>query len=90
MHRRFLVPSFLLAALAATAAAQSPLTTTFASSTFLAATTGVTVYFDLDVNVAVDVNQIDANFYGAAGPQVRIEVWGRTGTHVGNNTSNSG
>jgi hypothetical protein len=77
-------------ALAGAAAAQSPLTTTFTSSTFLAATTGVTVYFDLDVGTAVDVNRIDANFYGAAGPQVRIEVWGRAGTHVGNNSSSSG
>lgn len=76
--------------LAAAAAAQSPLTTTFTSSTFLAASTGVTVYFDLDVRTAVDVQQIDANFYGAAGPQVRIEVWLRNGTHVGNNSSNAG
>jgi hypothetical protein len=71
-------------------AAQSPLTTTFASSTFLAATTGVTVYFDLNVRTAVQINQIDVNFFGAAGPQVRIEVWTRNGTHIGNNTSNVG
>ena len=83
---RFLLPF----ACALPLAAQSPLTTTFVSSTFLAATTGVTVYFDLDVNTAIDVNQIDANFYGAAGPQVRIEVWGRVGTHVGFNTSAAG
>lgn len=85
--RTSLVASFLFAA---SLAAQSPLTTTFTSSTFLAATTGVTVYFDLDVNTAVDVQQIDANFYGAAGPQVHIEVWGRNGTHIGNNTSSAG
>jgi hypothetical protein len=91
MHRTlaFLVMP-CIAALTAGAAAQSPLTTTFVSSTFLAATTGVTVYFDLAVNTAVDVNRIDANFYGAAGPQVRLEVWGRNGTHIGNNSSNSG
>jgi hypothetical protein len=87
MPRAFL----LCAALAAPfAIAQSPLTTTFASSTFLAATTGVTVYFDLDVRAGVQINQMDVNFYGAAGPQVRIEIWVRNGTHVGNNTSNSG
>lgn len=84
--------STLLAAalLVQAAAAQSPLTTTFASSTFLAATTGVTVYFDLDVRAGVQINQMDVNFYGAAGPQVRIEIWVRNGTHVGNNSSNAG
>ena len=82
-----LLSSLLLAGMAS---AQSPLTTTFASSTFLAATTGVTVYFDLDVLTAVDISQIDANFYGAAGPQVYIEVWTFNGTHVGNNTSSNG
>ena len=81
---------FATMCLATVAAAQSPLTTTFVSSTFLAATTGVTVYFDLDVVTAVDVNTIDANFYGASGPQVRIEVWGRNGTHIGNNSSSAG
>lgn len=86
MHARFAVPFLLAASLAA----QSPLTTTFTSSTFLAATTGVTVYFDLDVVSAVDVHQLDANFYGAAGPQVRVEVWGRLGTHIGNNSSSLG
>lgn len=79
-----------LAVLAGSLAAQSPLVTTFTSSTFLAATTGVTAYFDLDVRTGVSVNRIDANFFGAAGPQVRIEVWTRSGTHVGNNTSNAG
>jgi hypothetical protein len=83
---RFLVPL----ACALPLAAQSPLTTTFVSSTFLAANTGVTVYFDLDVSTAIDIHQIDANFYGAAGPQVRVEVWGRIGTHVGFNTSATG
>lgn len=77
-------------ALTAAVSSQSPLTTTFTSSTFLAATTGVTVYFDLDVRTAVDIAQIDANFYGAAGPQVRIEVWVRNGTHIGNNSSSGG
>lgn len=85
---RRLFPSLLV--LTGAVVAQSPLTTTFASSTFLAATTGVTVYFDLDVQSAVDISQIDANFYGTAGPQVRIEVWTRSGTHVGNNTSSNG
>lgn len=72
---------------AATAAGQSPLTTTFASSTFLASTGGVTVYFDLDVSTAVDINQIDANFYGGAGPLVYIEVWTFNGSHIGNTSS---
>lgn len=72
------------------AAAQSPLTTTFVSSTFLAGTTGVTVYFDLNVRTAVQIQQIDVNFYGASGPQVYIDVWTRNGTHIGNNSTNSG
>lgn len=86
--RTLLLPIAL--ALTAAVSSQSPLTTTFTSSTFLAATTGVTVYFDLDVRTAVDVAQIDANFYGASGPQVRIEVWVRNGTHIGNNSSSGG
>ena len=85
MRSPLLVCTLLLGVLSA----QSPLTTTFTSSTFLAGS-GATVYFDLNVHAAVDVHQIDVNFYGASGPQVHIEVWVRNGTHVGNNSSSSG
>src|SRR5262245_25566604 len=80
-------PGLLLTALAA---AQSPLTTTFASSTFLAGTNGVTVYFDLDVRAGVQIQQLDVNFYGVAGANVSIEVWERSGTHAGSNSSSTG
>lgn len=85
LHSR-LLPALLLAA---GALAQSPLTTTFNSSTFLAAS-GTVVYFDLDVRTAVQVTQMDVNFFGNAGLPVSITVWTRNGTHVGNNTSSSG
>lgn len=86
MRHRLLLAGLLLASLLP---AQSPLTTTFASSTFLAAS-GTVVYFDLNVRTAVQINQMDVNFYGAANLQVRIEVWVHSGTHVGNNTSSTG
>lgn len=86
MQIRLAFPTLLLAL---GVAAQSPLTTTFNSSTFLAAS-GTVVYFDLDVHSGVQINQLDVNFYGAAGLQVYVDVWVRNGTHVGNNTSNSG
>lgn len=81
---------FAACMLLAPVAAQSPLTTTFASSTFLSATTGVTVYFDLNVRTGVSIGQMDVNFYGTGGAQARIEVWVRQGTHIGNNTSSAG
>lgn len=80
---------FAAAILAGSLAAQSPLTTTFNSSTFLAAS-GTVVYFDLNVRSGVQINQLDVNFYGVANLQVYVDVWVRNGTHVGNNTSNSG
>lgn len=51
--------SAVAAALAASAFAQSPLTTIFAGGTSLAART--TVYFDLTVNAPLNVTQIGVN-----------------------------
>jgi len=79
----------LALALAGALSAQSPLTTTFNSSTFLAAS-GTVVYFDLNVRSGVQINQMDVNFYGVAALPVSIAVWVRNGTHIGNNTSSNG
>ena len=55
-------------------AAQSPLTTRWAASTFLASTDGA-VYFDLTVNVDLQIAALDCNLYAPFGSSGRIDVW---------------
>jgi hypothetical protein len=74
-----------VAALAAAAIAQSPLTTIYSGGASLAA--GSTVYFDLTVNVPLNVTQIDVNTTSAASTAGTLEVRVCNGTYVGNDTN---
>jgi hypothetical protein len=69
--------------LAASAAAQSPLTTLFNYTTTGGA--GWTMYFDLQVNIAVTISRLDVNT-GVPIPG-SIDVYYKTGTYVGFDTT---
>ena len=61
---------------------QSTLTTQWAATTWLASTDGA-VYFDLQINRALELKQIDCDLVRAAGAQGEIDVWVRPGTWSG-------
>tara|TARA_R110002072_G_scaffold299287_3_gene474543 strand:+ start:3777 stop:5384 length:1608 start_codon:yes stop_codon:yes gene_type:complete len=78
----------ILAAALSTAAivsAQSPLATPFTGNTSLAA--GGTVYFDVVLNLPLQISQIDVNSTAAAGTVGSIDVYWVAGTYVGNDTN---
>lgn len=80
------MPKFSLAVvlcLGAALHAQSPLTTLFADDN--GGAVGGGVYFDLTVNPAsgIDLHAIDVNLFSAANTAGQLELWTRTGTHVG-------
>ena len=62
--------------IASALSAQSPLTTLWRATTWLVSTDGA-VYFDLLVNRALELKQIDCDLVRAAGAQGEIEVWVR-------------
>jgi hypothetical protein len=61
---------------------QSTLTTLWAATTWLASTDGA-VYFDLQINRALELKQIDCDLVRAAGAQGEIDVWVRPATWSG-------
>src|ERR1041385_6832751 len=65
---------------------QSTLTTQWAATTGLASTDGA-VYFDLQVNRALELKQLDCDLVRAAGAQGEIDVWVRPQTWSGHAAS---
>jgi hypothetical protein len=78
---RLLAPLLCSFALAATAAAQSPLTTLFAADD--TAPAGSCIYFDLTVTKAVTISQIDINTVSLPGTPGSVQVWVGPETWVG-------
>ena len=74
-----------LLTLFAPATAQSVLTTSYASTHYLASLDGG-VYFDLTVHTALHLDQVDINLLSTPGTAGTIEVFVRPGTWVGNVT----
>lgn len=80
---------FASGALVAAAAAQSPLVTTFANDN--SGPPGGSVFFDLTVTApALAIHGLDVNLASPVGRRGTIELWARTGTHVGFETNAAG
>ena len=76
-----------LVAASAIAAAQSPLTTTFATNN--AGSVGGNVYFDLTASVPLTIIGLDLDFTSGAGTAGSVEVYTCPATRVGNQTLTS-
>jgi hypothetical protein len=82
MDRRIVGYGVVLALACGALPGQSPLTTLWHASTWLASTDGA-VYFDLVVSRALELKQIDCDLVQAAGARGEIDVWVRPGTWSG-------
>jgi len=83
MHRT--LASSAVAAVAALASAQSPLTTTFIGGN--GGANGGVVYFDLQLSVGISIGALDCNFVSAAGSVGAVDLLTCPTTHTGNETN---